>query len=111
MKKAGTYTFIMNYRGGTYCSQLKAVDIEQALSKWPDKLDKHRAEIKYLTLDKITRLKAEIRNGEKPTKLKGLKNIWFSFFLLTNRDIIYLNIIKTDTTPGNISKIDSTIRR
>lgn len=100
MKKAGTYAFIMSYRGGTYCSQLKAFNIQQALTKWPKRLEKNSGEIKYLTLKILTRLKAEIRNGEKPTKLKGLKNIWFSFFLLTNKDMIYLNIVKIDTTPG-----------
>jgi hypothetical protein len=100
MKETATYTFIMNFRGGTYCSQLKAFDIEQALNKWTNKIKKDSAEIKYLTLDKLTKLKAEIGNGERPTKLKGLKNIWFSFFLLTNKDEIYLHIIKTDTEPS-----------
>jgi len=89
----------MEFRGGTYCSQLKAIDIEQALNKWTNELTKDRSEVKYLTLDKLTKLKEEIRNGERPIKLKGLKNIWFTS-LLTTRDKIYLNIIKTDTTPS-----------
>lgn len=86
----------MEFRGGTYCSQLKAFDIEQALNKWTNKLAKDRAEIKYLTLDKLAKLKAEIGNGKRPIRLKGLKNIWCEF-LLTE---IYLSIIKTDTTPS-----------
>jgi len=89
----------MEFRGGTYCSQLKAIDIEQALNKWTNELTKDRSEVKYLTLDKLTKLKEEIRNGERPIKIKGLKNIWFTS-LLTTRDKIYLNIIKTDTTPS-----------
>ncbi len=99
MKKTATYTFVMEFRGGTYCSQLKAIDIEQALNKWTNELTKDRSEVKYLTLDKLTKLKEEIRNGERPIKIKGLKNIWFTS-LLTTRDKIYLNIIKTDTTPS-----------
>jgi hypothetical protein len=89
----------MEFRGGIYCSQLKAIDIEQALNKWTNELTKDRSEVKYLTLDKLTKLKEEIRNGERPIKLKGLKNIWFTS-LLTTRHKIYLNIIKTDTTPS-----------
>lgn len=99
MKRTGTYTFVMEFRGGTYCSQLKASDIEQALNKWTTSLKKNRADIKYLTVDKLTKLKEEIRNGERPVKLKGLKNIWFTR-LLTMRDTVYLTIVKTDTTPN-----------
>jgi hypothetical protein len=99
MKGKGTYTFVMEFRGGTYCSQLRAFDIEQALDKWTNKLTNDRAEIKYLTLDKLNEVKTEIKNGERPRKLKGLKNIWFTS-LLTTKDIIYVNIIKTDTAPS-----------
>ena len=100
MKKFETYTFVMELRGGTYCSQFKAPDIENAIKAWINGLTKDRGEIKYLTLDKLDRLKNEIRNGERPTKLKGLKSIWFTS-LLTAKDRIHVYIIKTDTTPGH----------
>lgn len=97
MRNTATYTFILEFRGGTYCSQVKAGDIEKAIDKWTDKITKDRHQIKFLTLHKLDKLKREIKGGARPSKLKGLKNIWFTL-LLTTKDRMYINIIKTDTT-------------
>lgn len=99
MKTNGIYTFVMEFRGGIYCSQVKAANIEGAINSWTNKLARDRFEIEYLTLDKLDRLKKEIKSGERPTKLKGLKNVWFTS-LLTAKDKIHVNIIKTDTMPS-----------
>ncbi|EKR72534.1 hypothetical protein LEP1GSC074_4001 [Leptospira noguchii str. Hook] len=52
-------------------------------------MTRDRLEIKHLTLNKLIKLKKEIQHGERPTKLKELKNIWFTSFLTKK------NIIKT----------------
>ncbi len=94
MNRLNTFTFIMDFKGGTYCSQVKSRSIYLALKLWTNKLTEQRKEIKFLTLEKIDKIRNQIVEGEKPTKLKGLKNIWFvSFFL--NKDIMFINIIKT----------------
>lgn len=80
--------------GGTYCSQVKAKDLKTALNSWTQILTRDRLEIKHLTLNKLKRLEKEIQDGERPTKLKGLKKIWFTSFL-TKENIIHVNIIKT----------------
>lgn len=94
IQKLGTYTFVMEFMGGTYCSQVKAKDLKTALNSWTQILTRDRLEIKHLTLNKLKRLEKEIQDGERPTKLKGLKNIWFTSFL-TKENIIHVNIIKT----------------
>jgi hypothetical protein len=84
----------MEFKGGIYCSQVKSRSVYLALKLWSTKLTEQRKDIKFLTLEKIERVRKQIVDGEKPTKLKGLKNIWFvSFFL--NRDKMFINIIKT----------------
>ncbi len=95
MKKLGIYTFVMEFMGGTYCSQVKAKNVKTAaLNSWTQILTRDRLEIKHLTLNKLIKLKKEIQHGERPTKLKELKNIWFTSFL-TKKNIMYVNIIKT----------------
>ncbi|AKP27772.1 hypothetical protein [Leptospira interrogans] len=84
----------MEFMGGTYCSQVKAKDLKTALNSWTQILTRDRLEIKHLTLNKLKRLEKKIQDGERPTKLKGLKNIWFTSFL-TKENIIHVNIIKT----------------
>lgn len=33
-----TYTFVVEFRGGTYCSQVQAVNIDKAIVAWTEKL-------------------------------------------------------------------------
>ncbi|EMJ53791.1 hypothetical protein LEP1GSC013_1472 [Leptospira interrogans serovar Valbuzzi str. Duyster] len=34
IQKLETYTFVMEFMGGTYCSQVKAKDLKTALNSW-----------------------------------------------------------------------------
>ena len=74
MKKGNLYTFIMDYLGGTYISQVDAENAEQAMEAW----------IKTLVVEEVehfseTDRKKIIRVGfheDEPGLLTGIKNVW-----------------------------------
>lgn len=37
--KNSTYSFIVDFRGGTYCTQVQAEDLNKALRAWTEKLE------------------------------------------------------------------------
>jgi hypothetical protein len=96
LTKNRLYTFIVDFRGGTYCSQIVAKDIDDAPTKWIEKLQVEKKEIKYLGPKIIEQLKREIKDVDnKPTCLTGLDNIWFSLYSTTNGSF-WVNIVLTE---------------
>ena len=92
-----TFTFIVEFRGGTYCSQIESDSVISALPKWIDKLKSDKSEIKYLgdkVLDRIENAISEESN--RPIKLKGLKNVWFTM-LTSNQGTFSINIVQTES--------------
>lgn len=87
MKK---YTFIAEYKGGTYISQYSAPDINQALLLWANGLEK-----KYFSAHKklniIKELKCEYLH---PVRIKTLENVWCASFL-SGKYFLLLNIVET----------------
>lgn len=91
------FTFVVNFRGGTYCTQVTAPNIERSIHEWIKRIKKEKDQIQYIG-DKIIE---ELENKAKdeltePTPLNGLKNIWFAIFP-TKKGSFHLNIIQTDT--------------
>lgn len=87
MKK---YTFISEYKGGTYISQYKATDLNSSLELWLQDLDSSI----YSESD-IIQIIEEIKNNEyKPAKIKKVDNVWCCA-LLSGESFLLLNIIKT----------------
>lgn len=82
------YTFFMDYKGGTYVSQVEA-SFEDACKTWVENLG-------FRHIDKSQRraLRLEI-SLEKPTPLKGLKNAWCVSAILEN-DLALVHFVKTD---------------
>ena len=92
-----TFSFIANFRGGTYCTQVKARDIESAPLAWLDQLKLERKEIKHLGDKTISELSSEINQPDnKPAPLSGLENIWFALYF-TNKGLFHVNIVRTHT--------------
>lgn len=86
------YTFIMDYLGGTYVSQVRAHNENEAMVLWAEKLETD--EIKGLTLDDKAII---IKNGfddNEAVLLTGLENVW-CFGILTKRGFALINFIKT----------------
>jgi len=68
------YTFIMDYLGGTYISQVEASNNREAMNKW-------LRELKIEDIDMFTRedQKNLIMNDfedEEPVLITGMKNVW-----------------------------------
>ncbi|WP_299840337.1 hypothetical protein [uncultured Tenacibaculum sp.] len=91
------FTFIFEFRGGTYTSQLKAIDINKALLNWTEKLKKDSNQIDHLGPKTIIEIKDKLFNldiNEKPTMLSDMKNIW-CITLNTKKGFGLINIVKT----------------
>lgn len=81
-----TYTFIAEYREGTYISQCISKDLQEAIRIWV--LDKSKIFLDNTRYKKLTKIYQE----EQPTKIEGVSNVWCCYYLL-NRSSILLNII------------------
>ena len=90
------YSFIVAFRGGTYCSQVEAENLETSLQGWLNRIREDRDQIQHLgdkTLEEISR--ALTNPDDKPVLLDGLKNFWF-MHLMTFKGFLHVHIIKTD---------------
>ncbi len=86
------YTFMLEYAGGTYISQLKAASPKSACVKWAQKLD--GAQVKGVRVkDKeslIEQMKEEI-----PFALDGMSNAWCNSALIRGK-LALINLVQTE---------------
>lgn len=87
------YTFIMDFRGGTYISQVNAKNLKEGINIWSLNLD--TKPIKYFGNVAKNELIEQVLD-ETPTLLETLSNIWYLGFLLNG---IYtpVHVIRTDS--------------
>lgn len=88
------YTFVIDYRGGTYLAQVRARDIDTAQQMWAEKLDVDK--IPYLG----PRAKYFICNSmpdENCVPITGLKNTW-CFSLIVRGALLLGHFIQTAET-------------
>lgn len=90
------YTFIAEFRNGTYCSQIDADNIIQATKSWIEKLKTEKKEIKFLG-DSIIKQLEILSDNEfyEPKNMNLLKNVWFQHFP-TTKGSFFINIVKTE---------------
>lgn len=86
MKK---YTFIVEFRGGTYISQYEALNVTDALQQWGKSLDSS-----IYTQRIVTKLQKDIASEENPVPIKGVENVWCCSFSPYN-SFLLLNIVET----------------
>jgi hypothetical protein len=87
MKK---YTFIAEYRGGTYISQYTAFEMSAALLMWVNNLDK-----RYFSAHKKQLLQEETSDNDfYPVPITGIDNVWCRTYL-SGKYFLLLNIIET----------------
>lgn len=92
------YTYIANFRGGTYCTQVMSDNVQESLIEWIEKLKTEKSEIKFLGSKVISEIQIAIKEEDNnPTAITGLKNIWFVMFA-TSTGTFYVNIVQTDFT-------------
>jgi len=72
------YTVVMEYRGGTYVSQVQAQDVDGALHSWAAALDVLGiAEFDERgKADLIKEIETQFLNGVGPVPLRGLASAW-----------------------------------
>jgi hypothetical protein len=87
------YTFIMDYLGGTYISQVKANNERAAMRKWLYNLDV--SGIKGFGEKNKERLINEDFYDENPVLILGCVNTW-CFNLRTTKGFAFINFIKTE---------------
>jgi hypothetical protein len=87
------YTFMMEYAGGTYISQVKATSPKSACSKWAQSLDVSQISGLH-ERSKQTLLKQ--MKEEAPLPLDGLLNAWCITANL-RKGLVLINIVKTES--------------
>ena len=87
------FTFILEFRGGTYVSQIHSNVLSKAIIGWGEKLKS--IDIKYLGLSGKAEILSMLNEAE-PIPLDGLKNTWF-LSLSIRQGFISVNIVKTVT--------------
>jgi hypothetical protein len=85
------YTFIFDYLGGTYISQVEAPDEVQALLSWGQNLDTEP--IARMGKRTKKRMLEEI-SDDAPTALDEVKNVWYVSFILKHK-LASVHIIRT----------------
>ena len=86
------YTFILDYLGGTYISQVVSDDEYNARDLWIEKLETN--EIQYFTEKDKQNIILSKFNDEHPILLKGLTNTW-NFLISTKKGVGHVNFVKT----------------
>ena len=92
-----TYTFILNFRGGTYIEQATASDVMTATHLWAQKVANEPA-IEHLDGEaflKVFYYKIEVFH---PNEIEGCPNVWHLYFLM-GRYEVDIHIIKTSEAP------------
>jgi hypothetical protein len=91
MTMSKLYTCILDFKGGTYITQVNVPAIDQALSAWVETVD--TTKIEGLTTSMKKQLMSEIA-VEKPSMIEGVKNVWCTTFLL-EENLALVNLIET----------------
>lgn len=87
MKK---YTFVCEFKKGTYISQYKSDNLRGALVIWSENLD-----INFYQEKDKERIISEVKSiNNEPIAIKGIDNVWCMTCLI-KKSLLLLNIIET----------------
>ncbi len=89
MKK---YTFIVEYRKGTYIQQIVSQNLEESVLQWVQNLETFN--IPNLGIKEKMSLEKAIRKELPPTKIKEIENVW-CLFISVRRSHLLMNIVET----------------
>lgn len=84
------YTFVMEFRGGTYISQVEAGSLTLAIEKWSNSID--TKQIKHLGSIGKSMLIKELES-EDPSPLQGLDDVWCLAASIKS-GFVLINIVK-----------------
>ena len=86
------YTFVLEFRGGTYISQFEGETAHNAALIWANNLKTKG--ITHLRKKHKKLLLAELSENLL-VNLSGVKNVWYDSFLI-GKHLVLLNIVQTD---------------
>lgn len=86
------FTFITEYKGGTYIIQVKARQVEEAAQKWADEMLSET--IPGLDGEAFSLAFQERMNEFKPAKIDDTKNVWYMHFF-SGRNRMEVNVVNT----------------
>ncbi len=86
------YTFIMEYAGGTYISQVRAPSPKSACVKWAQSLD--ISQVNGMGLTSKKQLIKEMKD-ESPVALDTILNAWCKSALIRG-ELALINIVQTE---------------
>jgi hypothetical protein len=89
MKK---YTFLFEFKKGTYVKQVLSADIRNAIIEWFHSLNSE--EMSGMTDDIKNTLKIEL-DQEEPILIDGMDNVWCMFFKI-NKLSCLLNVVESN---------------
>ena len=90
------FTLILDWRGGTYVSQVRASSPQQAVVLWAQQ-DLLRPAIE-LDPERRFRLERDLESGDsRPVRLANTDNVWCATTLLDN-DLACLHVVKTQAS-------------
>lgn len=85
------FTFIVEYRRGTYIQQITADSLQSAFQNWATAIDSFNIpEISHVEKE----LLVEDTKYEEPTKIDRVENVW-CVFLKIKRSTLLVNIVAT----------------
>ncbi len=85
------FTFIMDYRGGNYVSQVRARSHKVALRDWAMNFD--YSEVKHFGKS-CKKALIDASTKEEPTAILGARNVWCSVAVLRGH-LAVINIVAT----------------
>ncbi|MEH3114036.1 hypothetical protein [Pedobacter terrae] len=88
MKK---YTFIFEYKKGTYVKQVVSSDIQNAKIEWFNSL---KADEVFGMTDDLRNIFRKQLDNDSPTLIDGMDNVWCMFFKI-GRDRCLINIVES----------------
>ena len=87
------YTFIFEYRKGTYISQIMAETISIAISNWASTIDGSIIP-NFTSVDRDALINELKKEENTPVAIKKMSNVWCVFFKI-RRSYSLLNIVLT----------------
>lgn len=88
------FTFITDYRGGTYICQVQANNLRKACEIWADAVVKND-NIHDLKPSKFLKAATAELAEFSPTPIEGATNVW-CFSLVIGKKLMLVNIVKTE---------------
>ena len=89
-----TYTFLTDFRGGTYICQKAADDLRSACVLWMEEIASG-GYVPHLDVKAFTKAFHADIDELPPVPLDDLRNVWV-FHLVVGKDVVDLHVVQTD---------------